>query len=99
MILDGDYYRLANPYENPHFTAWQQVSRDQKKALVSIVATDREGNGPQRFVKLKGLREDACYRIEGQKGRFSGKLLMSAGIPVPCGLGEYEGIQLGLRMV
>ena len=99
VILDGDYYRLANPYENPHFTAWQQVSRDQKKALVSIVATDREGNGPQRFVKLKGLREDACYRIEGQKGRFSGKLLMSAGIPVPCGLGEYEGIQLGLRMV
>lgn len=99
VIMDGDYYRLSSPYENPYFTAWQHVSEDKKKSLVSIVATDREGNDPQRFVRLKGLSEDGYYRIDGWKGTYSGKLLMSAGIPVPCDLGEYEAVQLGLRMV
>ena len=98
VIVDGDYYRLASPYENPYFTAWQQVSQDRKKSLVSIVVTDREGNDAQRFVRLKGLLEDGYYRIEGLKGKYSGKLLMSAGIPVPGNLGEYEGIQLVLKM-
>lgn len=98
VIADGDYYRLASPYENPYFTAWQQVSQDKKKSLVSIVITDREGNDAQRFVRLKGLLEDGYYRIEGLKGKYSGKLLMSAGIPVPGSLGEYEGIQLVLKM-
>ena len=98
VIVDGDYYRLASPYENPYFTAWQQVSQDKKKSLVSIVITDREGNDAQRFVRLKGLLEDGYYRIEGLKGKYSGKLLMSAGIPVPGSLGEYEGIQLVLKM-
>ena len=98
VIADGDYYRLASPYENPYFTAWQQVSQDKKKSLVSVVITDREGNDAQRFVRLKGLLEDGYYRIEGLKGKYSGKLLMSAGIPVPGSLGEYEGIQLVLKM-
>ena len=98
LIAEGDYYRLTNPYENRYFTAWQQVSQDRKKSLVSIVITDKEGNDAQRFVKLKGLEPDQFYRIEGWKGKYSGKLLMSAGIPVPSELSEYAGIQLVLKM-
>ena len=98
-IMDGDYYRLSSPYENQYFTAWQHVSQDQKKSLVSIVVTDKEGNDAQRFLKLRGLKEDAFYRIEGWRGKYSGKILMNAGIPVPFELGEYEGIQLGLKMI
>lgn len=60
--------------------------------------TDKEGNDAQRFVKLKGLEPDQFYRIEGWKGKYSGKLLMSAGIPVPSELSEYAGIQLVLKM-
>lgn len=99
LILEGDYYRLTSPYENRYFTAWENVSADRKRALLSIVVTDREGNEAQRYVKLKGLDPERYYRIEGRKGRFSGRLLMSAGIPVPDDLKEYDSLQLGLKMV
>ena len=99
VVMDGDDYRLTNPYENRYFTAWQHVSQDQKKSLVGIVVTDREANDPQRFLRLKGLKEDGFYKIEGWKGKYSGKLLMNAGIPVPLELREYEGIQLVLKMI
>ena len=99
LITEGDYYRLTNPYENLYFTAWQQVSRDRKKSLVSLVVTEKEGNDAQRFVKLKGLEAEQFYQIEGWKGKFSGRVLMSAGIPVPAELNQYGGIQLLLKMV
>ena len=99
VIMDGKYYRLSSPYENPYFTAWQHVSQDQKKSLVSIVVTNKESNDAQRFLRLKGLKEDGFYKVEGLKGKYSGRLLMSAGIPVPFELREYEGVQLGLKMI
>ncbi len=99
LIAEGDYYRLASPYENPYFTAWQHVSKDKKKSLVSLVLTDKEGNDAQRYVKLKGLDREAMYRIEGQKGRYSGALLMNAGLPVPYELDEYESVSFCLRRI
>ncbi len=99
LIAEGDYYRLSSPYENPYFTAWQHVSKDKKKSLVSLVLTDKESNDAQRYVKLKGLDRNAMYKIEGQKERYSGAVLMYAGIPVPTELKEYEGVQFCLKMV
>ncbi len=99
VIMEGDYYRLTDPYENRYFTAWESVSPDGKKALLSIVVTDKEGNDAQRYVKLKGLNPDEYYRIDGWKGKFSGRLLMNAGIPVPESLREYDSLQIGLKMV
>ncbi len=99
VIAEGDYYRLSSPYENPYYTAWQHVSKDRKRSLVSLVMTDCEGNDAQRYLKLKGLDENAFYRIEGWKGRYSGALLMNAGIPISASLGEYEGVQFCLRKI
>lgn len=99
VIAEGDYYRLSSPYENPYFTAWQQVSRDKKKSLVSLVLTDKESNDAQRYIKLKGLDKAALYQIEGQKECYSGAVLMYAGIPVPAELKEYEGIQIVIKAV
>ena len=99
LICEGDYYRLTNPYEDRSFTAWQQVSRNKKESLVSLVLTDKESNAPQLYVKLKGLEPDAMYQVEGTEGCYSGALFMNAGIPVPSSLGEYEALQFVLRMV
>ena len=99
VIAEGDYYRLTNPYENRSFTAWEHVTKNKKKALISLVLTDKESNAPQLYLRLKGLDENAFYRVEGHRGSFSGALLMNAGIPVPPELGEYDSVQFVLRMV
>ena len=64
-----------------------------------MVITDREGNDAQRYVKLKGLDAKAYYQIEGLEGRYSGAVLMNAGIPVPNDLNEYEGTVVCLDMI
>ncbi len=55
-------------------------------------------DGAQRFIKAKGLCETALYQIDGSGRRYSGALLMSAGIPVPFELKEYEAVQFCLTM-
>lgn len=97
LISEGDYYRLSNPYEDLYLTAWEHVSEDRTRALLSVVLTDKESNAPQRYVKLKGLIPDKIYRIEGMDRSFSGQLLMNAGLPVPFRLGQYESIQYYLE--
>ena len=99
LILQGDYYRLSSPYRNRWYTAWQFVSKDQRRALISLVLTDKESNAPQFFLRLKGLKEEGLYQVDGTEETLSGGLLMHAGIPVPPQLGEYEGIQFGLTLV
>ncbi|MEY8338044.1 alpha-galactosidase [Lachnospiraceae bacterium 62-35] len=99
MIAEGDYYRLTNPFEFREYTAWQHVSKDKKESLLSLVLTEKESNDAQRYVKLKGLIPQALYKIDGMDGTFSGRLLMSAGLPVPGSLLEYESIQYHLKTV
>ena len=99
LILTGDYYRLTSPYTNPFFTAWQYVSKDKRRAVVSLVLTDKESNDAQRFVKPRGLLADAFYQVDGTDRVLSGSLLMNAGIPIPFELKEYEGIQFGLTLL
>lgn len=97
LIADGDYYRLTNPYEDTYLTAWEHVSADHNKALISVVLTDKEGNAPQHYIKVKGLSPKKYYRIDRLAGRYSGQLLMSAGLPVPHTLGQYDAVQYYLE--
>ena len=100
LIADGDYYRLTSPFENHYVTAWQHVSADRTQALVSLVLTDTEGNDGQLYLKLKGLKKEAFYRINGdEERRYSGAVLMNAGLPIPGTLKQYEGIQFKLQQI
>ncbi len=99
LITEGDYYRLTNPYEFAEYVAWEHVSQDKKEALRSLVLTERESNDAQRYVKAKGLIPQMHYRVEGMEGTFSGQLLMSAGLPVPSSLLQYEAVQYEIRAV
>ena len=97
LIFYGDYYRLTNPYEEGEgFMAWEFADKEKKEALVSIVITDKEPNDAQRYLRLKGLKRDAKYRVEGLDLILSGQALMKAGIPVPRELHEYDSVQLHL---
>lgn len=97
LIANGDYYRLTNPYEDTYLTVWEHVSADHNKALISVVLTDKEGNAPQHYIKVKGLSPKKYYRIDRLAGRYSGQLLMSAGLPVPHTLGQYDAVQYYLE--
>ena len=93
LIRSGDYYRLHMPGKDTETAAWEFVSKDKSKALVSIVTLDNHGNAPTNYVHLRGIKAGAVYRC-GETGKLhSGAVLMHSGYPVPSVMGEYKAWQ------
>ncbi len=61
LIQSGDYYRLTDL--SGDFTAWQHTAPDGAEALVSLVVSHPRANPKPLHLPLKGLIEDAFYRI------------------------------------
>lgn len=102
MLAEGDYYRLTNPFEVGNFTAWQSVSKNQKESLVSIVITNNTMNGPQEYVKLKGLIPQQKYTVDDLNGNvltLSGNALMKAGIPVQREVPDFSSFLFEITAV
>jgi alpha-galactosidase len=93
VIMKGDYYRLTNPFEVGNMTAWQHVSKDRKTSLLSVVVTNLTCNGPQEYIKAKGLQPDTFYRINGEERLYSGAVLMNVGLPIEREVPEYTSFQ------
>jgi len=87
----GDYYRLTNPFEKVNLVSWACVSKDKREALVTVVTVNLTVNGPQEYIKCKGLEPDRRYRLEGDGNAIvaTGMPLMHAGIPIPREVPEY----------
>ncbi len=87
----GDYYRLANPFELINLVAWLSVAKNKKEALLTVITVNLTVNGPQEYIKCKGLEPHTLYRIEGDgNGEVAtGMALMHAGIPIPREIPEY----------
>lgn len=64
MIRGGDYYRLTNPVRDCRYTAWQFVAAEGDETLLSLVETHPQANAPLIHVRLRGLEENAVYRID-----------------------------------
>ncbi len=99
IIFGGDYYRLSNPFEVGNMTAWQHVTKDRKESLLSVVVTNLTCNGPQEYVKAKGLIPDAMYRINDGEQVLSGAALMYAGLPIDREVPEYSSFQFYLKQI
>ena len=94
LVSEGEYYRLtdtAGPY-----TAWQFVSHDRRRALVSAVSTGLQASPPHRTLRLRGLDPAGRYRTDGGE-RWSGAALMGAGVPLPMPWGDYQSVQMLLE--
>ena len=74
----GDLYRLIYP-SDPHRCAWEIVARDKSEALLTVVITLRHPDEKFRL-RLKGLKADAFYAVEGTDRVYSGALLMNFGL-------------------
>ena len=79
LVREGDYYRTASYSENHYFDCYGVVSKDKKEALYTFVQVMNIPNYRSRRIYFKGLDPDQKYEIEGQKGVYTGDVLMKAG--------------------
>lgn len=79
LIQKGIFYRLKSPFEGNE-TAWMIVSEDQKKALVGYYRVMQPVNVGFKRLKLKGLKEDTCYKVSGYDYDCYGDELMQVGM-------------------
>ena len=99
LLHYGDYYRLSSPYQDGVFTAWEQVSPDQREALVNVVFGGVNTAPLFCTLRLKGLNPALQYQVDGTDSLYSGKALMNAGYPFPQVQGDYPAFQIYLRAV
>lgn len=95
-IQYGDYYRLTNPEENHDYAAWQFVSEEKDRSLVSVVILHAMANAAFLTVKLKGLDKNKIYKIEELDIVSTGAAFMYAGIPIPKQKGDYIAYNFSL---
>lgn len=108
LIHDSNYYRLTSPKEK-NYAAWQFVSLDKTKALVSCVLTNPGANMIPDILKLKGLSSQKRYRLQWITDNhtefcsachddvFRGEALMNAGFRLPRLYGDYPCAQIVLN--
>ena len=97
LILDGDLYRIFNPFECNYF-AEMIVAQDKKQAAFLLMKMAAKTNDCYPIVKFKGLDEKMSYEIEGM-GVYSGNVLMNAGLKFPNDLNDFETICFNIKVV
>ena len=93
LIQNGDYYRLINPTESKgtmdSAAAWMSVSGDKNEALLTYVV-NRTAVNVARYIRLAGLDAAKIYRDEATGRKYSGALLMNAGLNLSGGWRDGE---------
>ena len=97
LFQSGSYYRLNSPMEERDYTAWSYVSKDQRKASLSVIYTDLHGNPKPVRVKLKGLKKDASYDVDGTV--YTGAALMRGGLLIPKPACNYDSYMVCIREI
>ena len=97
LVLDGDLYRLKNPYTDNAFCV-ALISKD--KTCAYIVYECLRTNFAQGFntLKIHGLDDDKLYEIEETGQRCSGSALGHYGVKIP-NLTDYETWILHIREI
>ena len=97
----GDYYRLENPFDKVNLVAWECVAKDKSEALVTVITVNLTVNGPQEYIKCRGLSPNRLYRMEGDGTELtvSGMALMHAGIPIPREIPEFTAFIYHLKAI
>ncbi len=82
LVLNGDLFRLANPFETNYFCE-MIVAKDKTEAYVVGERFRGDPCDHDRLLKLNGLDENKTYTIKELGVTASGKALMSAGVHYP----------------
>lgn len=104
LTHEGTYYRLTDiaglgaggpvgaPREN--FAAWEFVEKDESRALVEFVKTDKEDNPIADHIRIRGLSDDKRYRCSLNGHVKSGRDWKRAGLTLTCFLRPYESVKI-----
>lgn len=83
VIQNGDYYRLIDPTvskgDMTSAAAWESVSGDKREVLLTYVV-NRTQPVMSRYIRLRGLDPALTYTDTESGRRYSGALLMNAGL-------------------
>ena len=99
VILTGDLYRLRNPHTDGAFSQIV-VSEDKSQAIFVYVREKSQVNSyKEQRVCLRGLDENAQYRVEELGATYSGLQLTYAGLVFGLPKGDYQSIVLHINKV
>lgn len=99
MVQFGDFYRLLSPFDDASRAAWMFVSKDKCQAWVAYYRIHIHPNAQFSILRLKGLDLEAEYSATGLQGSYRGDELMSVGLSVELGLGDYQTCEWRLSRV
>ncbi len=92
LVQQGDYYRLSAPGDKSNSVFWEFVSKDRRDVLVAGVVLKSEVNPPVNLLRLRGLEPKTIYRERESGEKFSGAVLMKAGLALPVTSEDYESV-------
>ena len=113
LLREGDYFRLGEEEDAGDYAAWQTVSPDREKSLLSLVLTHPRANPRPLHLRLRGLDPETCYRLEqveifdaamsepyAAQGRIcTGAALLYGGLTLPRLYGDCPSVQVLLQKV
>ena len=87
LFVNGDFYRLANLYDDP-YSAWMYMRPDTSEVFVVYVVPDVNLEGDYRRIRLVGIDEDAVY-VDAETGQeYQGAQLLNYGLVIGAASGE-----------
>ena len=89
LILEGDLYRIENPFETDGF-AMMLVSKDKSYAELTVYRRLGGCNGKIRLIKPEGLDENKNYYIPELNLILGGSTIMNVGL-----LPRFNGVGPG----
>lgn len=98
LIYNGDYYRLANPFEDG-MSAWSWISEDKKTILVQSVLFRAKPNVLRKTLRLMGLEAKKNYKIAGTEEVYTGVALMSGGVLLQRAVGDDVSFEIVLEEI
>ena len=98
LIYNGDYYRLANPFEDG-MSAWSWISEDKKIILVQGVLFRAKPNVLRKTLRLMGLEAKKNYKIAGTEDVYTGVALMSGGVLLQRAVGDDVSFEIVLEEI
>lgn len=98
LIYNGDYYRLANPFEDG-MSVWSWISEDKKTILVQGVLFRAKPNVLRKTLRLMGLEAKKNYKIAGTEEVYTGVALMSGGVLLQRAVGDDVSFEIVLEEI